>query len=67
MLGYAYCFIAAVLSKNPEAKHFLSISLTSIAANLIPIRESRLWNVSGVTRAGQSLTSFTLTVISMRT
>jgi hypothetical protein len=42
-------FIAAVLSTNPEVKHFPSISLTSIAVIVIPIRDSHLWNVSGDT------------------
>jgi hypothetical protein len=36
-------FIAAVLSTNPEAKHFPSISLISIAVIVIPIAESRSW------------------------
>jgi hypothetical protein len=33
-----YGFIAAVLSKNPEAQHFPGISLISIAAIVIPER-----------------------------
>jgi hypothetical protein len=43
--------IAAVLSANPEAKHFPGTSLNSIAVIVIPIRESRSWNVSGKTLA----------------
>jgi hypothetical protein len=50
--GYSsLVFIAAVLSTNPEAKHFLSIPLISIAAIVISIREGRSWNVSAKTLA----------------
>jgi hypothetical protein len=50
--GYSlYGCIGAILSTNPEAKHFPSISLISIAVIVTPIRESHSWNVSGKTLA----------------
>jgi NAD(P)-dependent dehydrogenase (short-subunit alcohol dehydrogenase family) len=50
--GISPCgFIAAVLSTNPEAKHFPSISLISMAVIVISIRESHSWKVSGKTLA----------------
>jgi len=39
MLRLSSGFIAAVLRTNPEVKHFLSISLISIVAIVISIRE----------------------------
>jgi hypothetical protein len=47
--GYSpYGFIAAAFSTNPEAKHFPSISLISIAVIVIPIKKIRSWNVEWV-------------------
>ena len=58
----------AVLSMNPEAKHFPGISLISIVVIVIPPRDSRSWNVRART-PGRPVTDevFTVTVVSMRT